>query len=494
MAVSDQCKTSDAAGLCSTCFKGYDLKDGKCIFSDFNNAKPSDSGCAKWNWDSQTCLECSKGWAFNADKICVAVSDQCKTYDAAGRCLSCFKGYDLKDGACVFSSSNTAKPIDSGCAKWDWEKQVCLECSKGFVFKGLGLGTGGLNKICVAVKDQCKSYNDSGACTSCFKGYDLIDGICEFSSFNSAKPADLGCAKWDWDNQKCLECSKNWAFNSNKVCVPVSDQCKTHDTNGLCLSCFKGYDLKNGSCVFSDFNNAKPSDLGCAKWDWDNQVCISCSNGWVFNANKVCVAVSDQCKTSDAAGLCLTCFKGYELKDGKCVSSSFNTAKPSDLGCAKWDWDNQVCIECSNNWVFSTTGVCVPINDQCKTSDPSGACASCFKGYDLTEGKCIFSSFNNAKPSDSGCSKWDWDNQVCIECSKNYAFNTNKICVPVSDQCKTHDNSGACTSCFKGYDLKDGTCTLSSFNNAKPADSGCGKWDWDNQKCLECSKGWVFNA
>jgi hypothetical protein len=137
---------------------------------------------------------CSKGWVFNDKNVCVPVSDQCSTYDVNGKCLTCFKGYDLKDGACVFSSSNTAAPLDLGCAKWDWDNQVCLECSKGFVFKGLGLAGSALQKLCVAVKDLCKTYADTGACTSCFKGYDLTDGVCSLSASNSAKPADSGCA------------------------------------------------------------------------------------------------------------------------------------------------------------------------------------------------------------------------------------------------------------------------------------------------------------
>ena len=462
------------------------MKDGVCEFSAFNNAKPSDLGCAKWDWNNQVCLECSKDWVFNADGVCVPVSDQCASHDANGACLSCFKGYDLKDGVCEFSAFNNAKPSDSGCAKWDWDNQVCLECSKDWVKNADG--------ACVPVSDQCASHDASGACLSCFKGYDLVDGVCEFSSFNNAKPSDSGCATWDWDNQVCLTCSKNWVKNADGACVPVSDQCAEHDASGACTACFKGYDLVNGVCEFSSFNNANPSDAGCAKWDWDNQVCLECSKDWVFNADGVCVAVSDQCASHDANGACLSCFKGYDLVDGACIFSEFNNAKPSDLGCASWDWDNQVCLACSKNWVKNADGVCVPVSDQCAEHDASGACTACFKGYDLKNGVCEFSSFNNANPSDSGCGNWDWDNQVCLACSNGWTFNADKVCVAVSDLCASQNENGACTSCFKGYDLVDGVCEFSAFNNAKPSDLGCATWDWDNQVCLECSKNWVKNA
>jgi len=126
------------------------------------------------------------------------------------------------------------------------------------------------------ITDLCKTYSaDSSACTSCFKGYDLVDGSCILSQSNNAKPSDLGCGIWDWDNQVCLSCSKGFVFNAKKICTPVSDQCASFDSqSGFCISCFKGYDLVNGTCAFSSSNTAKPSDLGCGKWDWDNQVCL----------------------------------------------------------------------------------------------------------------------------------------------------------------------------------------------------------------------------
>ena len=149
---------------------------------------------------------------------------------------------------------------------------------------------------------------------TCFSGYDLVKGSCVFSPANTAAPADLGCGSWDWNNQKCLACSNRWAFNSDNICVPVSDQCASNDKSGNCVTCYKGYDLQDGKCLFSLSNNEKPADAGCGTWDWDNKVCLSCSNGWVFNSNNVCTVVSDLCASNDKSGNCLTCYKGYDLK------------------------------------------------------------------------------------------------------------------------------------------------------------------------------------
>jgi len=389
---------------------------------------------------------------MNGQKICVLITDQCKSYDDVwGNCTSCFKGYDLVNGNCEVSASNTAKPSDLGCASWDWDNQICLTCSKNWVFNA--------NKTCVPVSDQCKTIStNSGLCISCFKGYDLIQGNCVLSVSKNAKPSDSGCASWDWDNQVCLQCSKNWVFSSNGACVPVSDQCNTFDASGSCTSCFKGYDLVNGNCVFSKSNNAQPSDLGCANWDWNNQICLSCSKGYTLNSNKICTAVSTQCNAYDTQGLCTSCYQGYDLINGSCVFSSSNNAKPKDLGCGNWDWNNQVCLSCSKGFVFNANKVCVATSDQCKTiNSQTGDCTSCFKGYDLINGTCSFSTFNSAKPAQIGCSTWDWDNQICLQCSKRWVFNSNKQCVPVDDQCSSFDsNSGTCTACFSGYNLQNG--------------------------------------
>lgn len=262
------------------------MNNGACIVSPSNNARPSDIGCGRWDWANQICLSCSKDWVFNSNKICTPVSDQCASFNQVGACLTCFRGYDLSNGACIYSSSNIAKPSDIGCGKWDWSNQVCLACSNNWIFN---------NRVCVPVSDQCNNFNSNGVCSTCYLGYDLVSGLCQYSSSNTAAPKDPGCANWDWTNQICLACSNNWVFNTNKVCAQVSSNCASFNSAGVCLSCYKGYDLINSACVFSASNTAKPTDLGCSKWDWANQICLKCSNRWAFNANNICVPTNDQC-------------------------------------------------------------------------------------------------------------------------------------------------------------------------------------------------------
>jgi len=353
--------------------------DGKC--AQVNTTTQANIGCAVWK--NGACVQCSKRWYFS-NGSCAAISDLCSTWDdATGVCQSCYYGYKVVDGACVVNIDLSVVPNSNLLCK-TWAAATCTECADRTFFNA--------NGICTSVSAQCNTFDKaSGDCLTCFLGYDVLNGSCVYSPSNTANPADLGCGSWDWKNQKCLACSDKWAFNSNNVCVPVSDQCAASDKAGLCTACYKGYDLTNGQCLFSLSNNAKPADSGCGTWDWDKQVCLSCSVAWVFNDKNVCVPVSDQCQAHADNGDCTKCFKGYDLKNGTCVFSDSNNAKPSDLGCGSWDWDNQKCLKCSNNWFLNQDNVCVPVSDQCKTHIESGDCDSCYAGYDLKSGKCLFS-------------------------------------------------------------------------------------------------------
>ena len=266
------------------------------------------------------------------------------------------------------------------------------------------------------VSDQCKTFDRSGACVSCYKGYNLNNGICKLAPIET--PTDAGCGLWDWNNKECLKCSDNWVFNSQGICIPVSDQCKTFDKYGACVSCYIGYNLVNGACELAPIE--KPADEGCGTWDWKNHKCLACSNNWVFNQMGKCVPVSDQCNTFDRTGACQSCYKGYNLVQGRCELAPLE--KVSDLGCGKWDWEKKVCLACSHRFVFNAAGLCVPVNDNCNKWDNSGACTECYAGYMLNQGKCVMGN--------SLCEKSD-SNGACVSCYTGY-IRDNGSCVPIS--------------------------------------------------------------
>ena len=161
------------------------------------------------------------------------------------------------NGTCVFSPSNSAAIPDAGCRYWNYTSNSCKQCSSRWVLAKTG--------SCVQVSDLCSTYSEeSGLCASCYKGYNLEGGVCLFS--NQAAAANVGCRTWK--DGVCTECAERFVFNAIGNCITVADQCRTWDTSsGLCNSCYRGYDLNNGSCLYSDSNNAPPTDGGCKTWD-----------------------------------------------------------------------------------------------------------------------------------------------------------------------------------------------------------------------------------
>ena len=338
-------------------------------------------GCKTWNWDAQTCSECSNWWYFDANGVCTEVSALCATYETNGLCASCYRGFNLNNGVC--EPAPIQGPSDAGCHTWNGD--VCEACSQNFVFNA--------NGVCVAVSDQCQTHDlTNGWCTSCYAGYALtevldannnvIDVTCNFAP--AAGPSDLGCKTWDAGvNSVCVECSANWYLDSNGVCQPVSDLCKSHDAaNGFCLDCYPGYDLTEVldannnvvavECVFSPSNTAAPSDPGCKTWEAG--VCKACSQHWAFDSNNVCQQVPDTCKAHEGLQ-CTDCYNGFSLNNGVCELSAFNTLAPTDAGCNDWDWQGQVCLSCSPYWVFNSNNVCVPVDPLCKTyNQANGHC------------------------------------------------------------------------------------------------------------------------
>lgn len=265
------------------------------------------------------------------------------------------------------------------------------------------------------------------------------------------------------------------------MCCQAPTLCSQFNVaEGVCLQCYQGYSVDNGTCKVS------PQNEGCALWSGNS--CIQCSKAWYFS-NGVCTPVSDQCRTwSNTTGACLTCYNGYLLNGRNCVVDNNPTSNNNPL-CAIWD--GPVCLQCAERCYFNPSGICVSVSDQCQTWDPlDGFCLTCYRGYALNNGLCIESP-QSQTPSDLGCAIWNSAADLCLECSQRYFFNGQQ-CVPVSDQCQTWNlNTGACLTCYKGYNLMNQQCVKTPEQQV--SDLGCATWDWDAQRCLKCSNNWVFN-
>ena len=62
-----------------------------------------DPGCKTWNYDTNSCDECSHYYYMNSETgMCTRVSSQCNGYNEDnGHCTGCWDGYHLHpDGTC----------------------------------------------------------------------------------------------------------------------------------------------------------------------------------------------------------------------------------------------------------------------------------------------------------------------------------------------------------------------------------------------------------
>ncbi len=150
------------------------------------------------------------------------------------------------------------------------------------------------------------------------------------------------------------------------------------DNKGVCTECYKGFVLNSAKqCIVS--NQTVATDAGCKKWDWENQICLECSSRFVFNLQGKCQKVDDSCRQFNGRGQCTSCYKGYVINGVKCVLSQVEITGPTDLGCAQWNWDAQVCLRCSQRYIFDSRGVCKKVDDICAQWNPStGGCTACY--------------------------------------------------------------------------------------------------------------------
>lgn len=124
--MSDDCYRWDTnTGQCTSCYLGFLLSNGQCYTNNLIPISTVDSNCALWHGNK--CLKCSERSYFGPIGICIPVSNYCKTWnDYDGACLSCFKGYNLVNKACILPPHDNQMYIEKGCRKWNHNTESCI--------------------------------------------------------------------------------------------------------------------------------------------------------------------------------------------------------------------------------------------------------------------------------------------------------------------------------------------------------------------------------
>lgn len=195
-------------------------------------------GCKTWK--EGFCVECSQGYIFNNNGICCKIDQNCEVFNRdVGVCEQCYNGFQVDANGTCKAWKNT-DPAYNGCA--EWVNNQCKACSAKHYFDS--------NNVCVAVSPQCREWNANGQCTSCYFGYIVDNGACVVNpSAPGASDVAANPNCHTWNNGVCEACAHRYWFDANGICQHVANQCNTWDNaDGLCLSCYAGYDLVNGAC------------------------------------------------------------------------------------------------------------------------------------------------------------------------------------------------------------------------------------------------------
>jgi hypothetical protein len=180
-----------------------------------------------------------------------------------------------------------------------------------------------------------------------------------------------------------------------------------------------------------------------------NNTCLTCSSGYIFNSQGICTTVNTLCKDYDInTGACLTCYDGYIISGVNCVRGSSSPAPDPNCQISS----GFSCQQCFNGFYIDQGGVCQLSNPICKTINQlTGECTSCYQGYVISVGNCVLGQGVYPGPVQV-------DPQPSMPNTIQSAAQNVKI-ISSDINCISYNNNGInCSRCRDGYYL------LSSHN------------------------------
>jgi proprotein convertase subtilisin/kexin type 5 len=476
-------------GVCKICLYGFLLSGGQC--NDPNCMAQTPAGCTS----------CRAGFSLNANNYCQLNDPNC-AQSAGSLCLQCVAGFYVGAGGLCLSLPANCLSVNSAFA--------CNKCAGGFQLGSNGMCSTGQSTVTITTSTTTTGTANiafcavqSGViCNQCLPGYQLNNNQCIVipmfvSNCQTPSPANPSV---------CLTCLSGFTLN-NGACFqnqsPLAPFCQSNNQlTGQCIACINGYILSGSFCIpnpaipassgnvnfgISGSSGSSGSsggvvvisnrDPNCARYN--GTVCAQCSNRYYFGSSSACVPVNPLCSNYNSIGACLSCYPGYTILGSVCIVS-----RQTDPNCKSFS-QGGICTACYNGFFYNQAQtVCQPLNPLCKTSNLNdGTCLTCYPGYSPNAGMCAVSF------QDPNCQKWDSARSVCTLCSTKFYIDTTGRCRQISPNCKTFDPmAGNCLSCFGGYVLANGVCTMGGPSNT---DVGC--QTYNGSVCLQCYRGYYLD-
>ena len=135
----------------------------------------------------------------------------------------------------------------------------------------------------------CETYDANGVCQGCYGGYFLKNNQCQKITIPYCLTLDSN------DETKCYNCVDISMPNNGNCIVPPTliKGWTQYDTNGKCIVCYYGYNIKEETCVF----NKCPS--GQIKYEY----CLVCEAGYYFDYDEGLCVGYDGTKDKNAGSI-----------------------------------------------------------------------------------------------------------------------------------------------------------------------------------------------
>lgn len=207
----------------------------------------------------------------------------------------------------------------------------------------------------------------------------------------------------------------------------------------------------------------------------------------------LCVACPSGCASCDVSGSCYSCLASFYLFQGHCLNCPALCSSCTDgstcTGCSSGILVSNLCITCQDTTYGGSAGCTA-----CVASNNFISCTVCQDMYYLdANGVC-----QSCAAAITGAVRCR-DANTPTQCQNDYSSTLNLryylvgiTCIANIKNCrKIADINANCSSCYSGYTLNSGTCTLCAFTgcvavNASVVGNVC--------TCTLCQSGYYLTA
>ena len=537
------CNSDDG---CSYCPTGYVRTN-----TDMTTANASCSTCsasANCQRCSPTnvseCTSCYSGAYLNPNGQCVSCPTGCESCVSLALCFSCMSGYVSMEAPRVINNENphvhgmvpvTCMACESPCSTCYGDARTCSSCVSGYSYvRGkcisefsfivdLVLNTSALNLrnnyFAFLTEIATMAETDLNALAIFQIGREpniqvvMMISTIYLSGSEQATAQQMNLNALFESGTIANVSVTSFILQTSSLNTTCSlNYCTKCKTLTECETCSSGYNLINGSCIYScpiencNFcnpdrtcgscaNDTVPSLQGtsciacsvdgCSKCLSSN-ACSLCNDGLILSGNgsaAVCITCQiENCVQCSANNTCAMCAGSFKLQNNTC-----SLCAPPCMTC-NVDGSCLTCLPPFSPVTLSTGQRCFTCQiDFCSSCSSANAttCTTCQDNYQFnsTSGACEATCADTCKTCCPNC--LGNDGHLCSACIDRYYLQpSNSTCsrCPGAPQCITCDpqNPDTCTACSSGFFLSSGSCTA--------CPTGCSQCDNAN-KCTQLGEG-----